>query len=60
MAKGKMCNHDCFNCKEDDCIVDGISSDERKAINIRDINFTHFGSVIQARAQRNRKRKSYI
>lgn len=61
MAKGKLsCNHDCFNCLYDDCIMNGISSEERKAINMRDMNFTNFGSIIQARAQRSRKRKSYI
>ena len=61
MAKGKTsCNRDCFNCLFDDCIMNDVSSEERKAMNLRDMNFTNFGSIIPARAQRSRKRKSYI
>lgn len=30
------CNHDCFNCTYDDCIIESISSKERKEIKERD------------------------
>lgn len=31
-----MCNHDCFNCTYDDCIVDGVSEDEKLLQDMRD------------------------
>lgn len=60
MSKLKTCNRDCFKCIYDDCIMNDISSAERKATNQRDINYTNFGSVVQGRASRSRRRKSYI
>jgi hypothetical protein len=60
MAKGKTCNRDCFKCEFDDCIMESVSAEERKAMNQRDISYTNFGSVIQSRASRSRRRKSYI
>lgn len=30
------CNHDCFNCIYDDCIIETMSSEERNEIKERD------------------------
>lgn len=30
------CNHDCFNCIYDDCIIEKMSSAERKEVKERD------------------------
>jgi hypothetical protein len=32
----KTCDKDCFNCKYDDCIIDGVFSEEREDISYRD------------------------
>ena len=31
-----QCNHDCFNCTYDDCVVNTLSSEDRKEIRERD------------------------
>ena len=54
MRKPK-CNEDCFNCVHDDCIVDVLSSKDRKEITERDKRYFNSGTVsLQARP---RKRK---
>lgn len=45
MARPKKCNHDCFNCVHDDCIVEGISSEERKEMTKRDNGYFNTGEV---------------
>lgn len=43
MAK---CNHDCFNCTFDDCIVGTMTKQEREEAKQRDKDFTSYGRVI--------------
>ena len=51
------CNHDCFNCTFDDCIVDEISQKEKRDSHKRDINFTDYGTVVlKARPSRSKLR----
>ena len=47
MAK---CNHDCFNCKHDDCVNDKITQTEKMEANQRDLNFIDYGKVIYQKA----------
>lgn len=35
---GRKCNRDCFNCVHTDCIVDGITAEERQEIKERDLH----------------------
>ena len=56
MAK---CNRDCFNCKFDDCVVNGITSEERSEIRERDKKIVDYGHVLKAIPNRAIKRKKY-
>ena len=59
MAK---CNKDCFNCKHDDCIVEGISQEERKEIRERDkklISQLNYGSLAVARPIKAKNKRKY-
>lgn len=53
------CKHNCFECPYDDCIVNDITSDERKEMKERDKKFTDYGSVIKARPQKANHRKKF-
>lgn len=48
MAK---CNHDCFNCKFDDCINDVITKTEKMESIQRDKNYTSYGRVVHAKVR---------
>lgn len=51
----RVCNWDCFNCKEKDCINDrSPTKRERIRINERDINFQSFGTVPLGRKKNRR------
>lgn len=56
MAKGKTCNRNCFKCKYDDCIMEMMTSEERKEANRRDLNFSvvteKYGSLIIGKAKK--------
>lgn len=47
----KKCNHDCFNCKFDDCINDVITKTEKMESIQRDKNFTSYGRVIHGKVR---------
>lgn len=53
------CKHECFECPYDDCIVNDITSEERKEIKERDKNFTNYGHVLNAIPNRASKRRKY-
>lgn len=50
------CNHDCFNCKFDDCVNDTITISERAESRQRDINYMSYGNVIKQRPQKAKHR----
>lgn len=56
------CNHDCFNCIFDDCIVETISSEERAEIRERDKQmFTEMPTrVIRAKPGRVKNRNKMM
>ena len=43
------CNHDCFNCKFDDCKNDTITRTEKMESSKRDRDYTYYGQVLKAR-----------
>ena len=56
------CNRDCFNCKHNDCIVEGISQKERADIRERDnslISQLNYGSLAIARPIKAKNKKKY-
>lgn len=60
----KKCDHNCFECKYDDCIIENMSSEERKEISDRDKRYFNSisttGSVVKARARRCKYRGNYV
>lgn len=60
MAK---CNNDCFNCPYNDCIVNGITTEDRKEIRERDNRYYNAVSsnwIVNGRPTRARKRNYHI
>lgn len=51
MAK---CNHDCFNCKFDDCINDSLTTTEIIECNQRDISLKEYGYVLQGKHRKSK------
>ena len=51
----KKCNHNCLECKFDDCINDTITSVEKMESNKRDRDFTNYGVVRMGKPQKSRK-----
>ena len=53
------CNHNCFECKQKDCVNDVITASEKAEARLRDINFTNYGNVMiqkpTKRKHRNRR-----
>lgn len=57
------CNHNCFECPHDDCIIETMSSEERKELRERDImyfNADTSGSVVKQRARRAKYKGRYV
>ena len=52
----KRCNHDCFNCKYEDCVNDTITQTEKMESNQRDFNFIDYGKVLYQKANRKKER----
>lgn len=55
-----MCNMDCFHCELEDCIMDGVTQEEKEAQDQRDMRFlTVFNpqKEAQKRYQQSEKRK---
>lgn len=55
----KKCNHDCFHCIHDDCIIESISAEERIEIKERDKRYydaIDSQSIIKARPRRKKYR----
>lgn len=50
----KRCNHDCFNCKFEDCVNDVLTQKERKEMKERDKNYVDYGFLIYQRPTRAR------
>ena len=50
----KTCDHNCFRCKYDDCVVaqSGITIVERLESSVRDNSYETYGTVPYARRQR--------
>lgn len=50
----KTCDHNCFRCKYDDCVMaqGDITQKERLSQDRRDMNYTAYGNVPYARRQR--------
>lgn len=50
------CNHDCFKCPYEDCVVNDITSEERLEMKERDIKFMNYGVVHKGRPQKAKHR----
>ena len=51
------CNHDCFNCIYDDCVIETISSEEREAIRERDKQY--FTAIKMSRTKKGRVKNKH-